>query len=95
MRQDGKSTLITDAACGTINTDRSRPPDWIKTAKQLSADSGGDWRAYLPSAADEHAPIKRFGAVEELADFVFLCSDRASSAVDATCFDDGGMLRTI
>jgi NAD(P)-dependent dehydrogenase (short-subunit alcohol dehydrogenase family) len=94
MRLDGKSALITDAACGTINTDRIRTPDWIKTAKQLSADSG-DWRAYLQSAADEHAPIKRSGAAEELADLVFLCSDRASYAVDATCFDDGGMLRTI
>ncbi len=39
---------------------------------------GGDWEGYLQSVADEHAPIKRFGTVEELADFmVFLCSDRA------------------
>ena len=39
------------------------------------ADSGGDWEGYLQSVADEHAPIKRFGTVEELADFlVFLCS---------------------
>ena len=51
-------------------------PDWVKTAKQLSADDwDGDWEAYLQSVADEHAPIKRFGTVEELADFmVFLCS---------------------
>jgi NAD(P)-dependent dehydrogenase (short-subunit alcohol dehydrogenase family) len=68
-------------------------PDWVKTAKQLS---GGDWESYLQSVADEHAPIKRFGTVEELADFfVFLCSPRASYAVGATFFVDGGMLRTI
>lgn len=46
--------------------------------------------------ADEHAPIKRFGTVEELANFfVFLRSDRASYAVGSTYFVDGGMLRTI
>ena len=80
----------------TINPGLILTPDWIKTAKQLSADSGGDWQGYLQSVADEHAPIKRFGTVEELADFfVFLCSDRASYAVGATYFVDGGMLRTI
>ena len=63
----------------TINPGLILTPDWIKTAKQLSADTGGDWEGYLQSVADEHAPIKRFGTVEELADFfVFLCSDRAS-----------------
>ena len=41
-------------------------------------------------------PIKRFGTVEELADFmVFLCSPRASYAVGGTYYVDGGMLRTI
>jgi NAD(P)-dependent dehydrogenase (short-subunit alcohol dehydrogenase family) len=80
----------------TINPGLILTPDWVKTAKQLSADSGGDWQGYLQSVADEHAPIKRFGTVEELADFfVFLCSDRASYAVGATYFVDGGMLRTI
>ena len=62
----------------TINPGLILTPDWIKTAKQLSAGTGGDWEGYLQSVADEHAPIKRFGTVEELADFfVFLCSDRA------------------
>jgi len=71
-------------------------PDWVKTAKQLSADRGGDWEGYLQSVADEHAPIKRFGTVEELADFmVFLCSPRASYATGSTHHVDGGMLRTI
>jgi NAD(P)-dependent dehydrogenase (short-subunit alcohol dehydrogenase family) len=80
----------------TINPGLILTPDWVKTAKQLSADSGGDWEGYLQSVADEHAPIRRFGTVEELADFfVFLCSPRASYAVGATYFVDGGMLRTI
>ncbi|PCJ82911.1 MAG: short-chain dehydrogenase [Hyphomicrobiales bacterium] len=79
-----------------INPGLILTPDWIKTAKQLSADSGGDWEGYLQSVADEHAPIKRFGTVEELADFfVFLCSERASYSVGTTYYVDGGMLRTI
>jgi NAD(P)-dependent dehydrogenase (short-subunit alcohol dehydrogenase family) len=76
-----------------INPGLILTPDWVKTAKQLS---GEDWERYLQSVADEHAPIKRFGTVEELADFfVFLCSPRASYAVGATYHVDGGMLRTI
>lgn len=79
-----------------INPGLIRTPDWVKTAKQLTAESGGDWEGYLQSVADEHAPIKRFGTVEELADFfVFLCSERASYSVGASYFVDGGMLRTI
>lgn len=69
-------------------------PDWVKTAKQLT--ENGDWEGYLQGVADEHAPIKRFGTVEELADFmVFLCSPRASYAVGGTYLYDGGMLRSI
>ena len=71
-------------------------PDWVKTARALSAPTGGDWEGYLQSVADEHAPIRRFGTVGELADFiVFLCSDRASYAVGSTYHVDGGMLRTV
>ncbi|MFO1210843.1 MAG: SDR family oxidoreductase [Amaricoccus sp.] len=80
----------------TINPGLILTPDWVKTAKQLTADKGGDYQAYLQSVADEHAAIKRFGTVEELADFfVFLCSDRASYSVGSTYYVDGGMLRTI
>lgn len=80
----------------TVNPGLILTPDWVKTAKELSADTGGDWEGYLQSVADEHAPIRRFGTVDELADFfVFLCSDRASYAVGATYFVDGGMLRTV
>jgi 3-oxoacyl-[acyl-carrier protein] reductase len=71
-------------------------PDWVKTAKQLTADSGGNWQGYLQSVADEHAPIKRFGTPEELASFfVFLASERASYSVGSTYFIDGGMLKTL
>ena len=70
-------------------------PDWIRTAKRLTADSGGDWEGYLRSVADEHAPIRRFATPAELADFfVFLCSDRAAYSVGSTYFVDGGMLKT-
>lgn len=80
----------------TVNPGLILTPDWVKTAKQLSADTGGDWQGYLDGVANEHAPIKRFGTVEELADFfVFLCSDRASYSVGSTYHVDGGMLRTI
>lgn len=71
-------------------------PDWVKTAKQLTAGSGGDWKAYLDGVATEHAPIKRFASPEELANFfVFLCSDKASYSIGSTYFVDGGMLKTV
>jgi NAD(P)-dependent dehydrogenase (short-subunit alcohol dehydrogenase family) len=71
-------------------------PDWIKTAKILTADSGGDWKSYIDKVAREHAPIDRFATPEEAADFlVFLSSDRASYSVGSTYFVDGGMLKTI
>ena len=71
-------------------------PDWIKTAKQLTAEKGGDWETYLDGVAREHAPIKRFASPAELANFfVFLCSDRASYSVGSTYFVDGGMLKTV
>lgn len=77
----------------TVNPGLILTPDWIKTAKQLAGDG---WEAYLQQVADEHAPIKRFGTVEELADFmVFLCSPRASYATGSTHHVDGGMLRSI
>jgi 3-oxoacyl-[acyl-carrier protein] reductase len=79
-----------------VNPGLIQTPDWVKTARQLTADSGGDWQGYLQGVADEHAPIRRFGTVEELADFlVFLCSERASYSVGSTYFVDGGMLRTV
>ncbi|MCB1495639.1 MAG: SDR family oxidoreductase [Bauldia sp.] len=77
--------------CGFVLT-----PDWISTAKQLTADSGGDWQGYIENLAKENAPIGRFASPEEAADFfVFLCSDRASYSVGSTYYVDGGMLKTI
>lgn len=71
-------------------------PDWIKTAKQLTADTGGDWKGYIDGLAKENAPIARFASPDEVADFfVFLCSARASYSVGSTYFVDGGMLKTI
>jgi NAD(P)-dependent dehydrogenase (short-subunit alcohol dehydrogenase family) len=71
-------------------------PDWIKTAKQLTADTGGDWQGYIDNLARENAPIARFASPDEVASyFVFLCSPRASYSVGSTYFVDGGMLKTV
>ena len=94
-------TLATEVIGDNIRVNCVNPgliltPDWIKTARQLTADKGGDWQGYLDGVAREHAPIKRFGSPEELASFfVFLCSDRASYSVGSTYFVDGGMLKTV
>lgn len=94
-------TLSTEVVGDNIRVNCINPglvltPDWIKTARQLTADSGGDWEGYLQGVADEHAPIKRFASPEELAHFfVFLCSDKATYSVGSTYFVDGGMLKTI
>ena len=77
----------------TVNPGLIRTPDWEKTAKELKGD---DWEAYLQEVADEHVDIKRFGTVDELADFcVFLCSPRASYSVGSAYHVDGGMLKTV
>lgn len=80
----------------TVNPGLVLTGDWIKTARQLTADSGGDWEGYLAGIAEENTPIKRFASVEELANFfVFLCSERASYSVGSTYCVDGGWLRTV
>jgi 3-oxoacyl-[acyl-carrier protein] reductase len=79
-----------------INPGLIQTPDWVKTAQQLTSQTGGDWQGYLQGVADEHAAIRRFGSPAELAHFfVFLCSDRASYSVGSTYFVDGGMLKTV
>ncbi len=94
-------TLATELVGDNIRVNCINPgliltPDWIKTAKQLTAADGGDWQAYLDGVAREHASIKRFATPEELANtFVFLCSERASYTVGSTYFVDGGMLKTL
>jgi len=94
-------TLATEVVGDGIRVNCINPgliltPDWVKTAKELTADSGRDWRAYLDGVAKDNATIGRFASPEELADFiVFLCSARASYSVGSTYFVDGGMLRTV
>ncbi|TLU74503.1 SDR family NAD(P)-dependent oxidoreductase [Lichenicoccus roseus] len=94
-------TLATEVIGDNIRVNCINPgliltPDWIKTAKQLTSESGGDWEGYLQGVADEHAPIKRFGTPQELANFfVFLCSDKATYSVGSAYFVDGGMLKTL
>lgn len=94
-------TLATEVVGDNIRVNCVNPgliltPDWIKTAKQLTADKGGDWQAYLDAVANEHAPIKRFASPQELANFfVFLCSDKATYSIGSTYFVDGGMLKTV
>ena len=64
-----------------INPGLIQTGDWVKTAKELTADSGGDWEGYLQWVADEHAAIRRFATPEELASFfVFLCSEKQATA---------------
>jgi 3-oxoacyl-[acyl-carrier protein] reductase len=80
----------------TINPGLILTPDWIKTAKQLTAGAGGDWQGYLDGVAHQLAPIDRFASPEELANFfVFLCSDRAAYCVGSSYYVDGGMLKTV
>ncbi len=94
-------TMATEFTKDNIRVNAVNPgfvltPDWIKTAKQLTADKGGDWQGYIDNLAKENAPIGRFSAPEEIADFfVYLCSARASYCVGSTYFIDGGMLKTI
>jgi 3-oxoacyl-[acyl-carrier protein] reductase len=94
-------TLSTEVVADNIRVNCVNPglvltPDWVKTAKQLTADTGGDWQGYLDGVARAHAAIDRFATPEELASFVvFLCSDRASYSVGSTYFVDGGMLKTV
>lgn len=94
-------TLSTEVIKDNIRVNCINPgliltPDWIKTAKELTKDTGGDWEGYLQSVADEHSTIKRFASPEELANFfVFLCSDKASYSVGSAYFVDGGMLKTL
>jgi NAD(P)-dependent dehydrogenase (short-subunit alcohol dehydrogenase family) len=71
-------------------------PDWVNTATRLTQGTGQGWQSYIDGIAEEHAPIKRFAAPEEVAAFfVFLCSDKASYSVGATYYVDGGMLKVV
>jgi 3-oxoacyl-[acyl-carrier protein] reductase len=68
-------------------------PDWQKTARELTANTGATWQSYLDDIAKKNAPIGRFASAEELAKFfVFLCSPCASYCVGSTFYVDGGWL---
>jgi 3-oxoacyl-[acyl-carrier protein] reductase len=68
-------------------------PDWQKTARELTVNTGKTWESYLDDIAKKNAPIGRFASAEELAQFfVFLCSPRASYCVGSTFYVDGGWL---
>jgi len=76
----------------TVNPGLIRTPDWENTARDLAGDK---WEGYLQEVADEHADIKRFGTVEERADFcVFVRSPRASYCAGSAYHVDCGMLKT-
>jgi NAD(P)-dependent dehydrogenase (short-subunit alcohol dehydrogenase family) len=77
-----------------INPGLVLTPDWIKTARQLTAGTQVTWEQYLDGIAKDNAPIGRFASPQELADFfVFLCSPRASYCVGSTYYVDGGWLK--
>jgi NAD(P)-dependent dehydrogenase (short-subunit alcohol dehydrogenase family) len=79
-----------------INPGLVLTPDWKKTAKQLTASTGGDWEGYLDNIAKKNAPIGRFASPEELAEFfVFMCSKNASYCVGGTYYVDGGWLNSL
>jgi len=79
-----------------INPGLVLTPDWQNTARKLTAQSGGDWQAYLDDIAKKNAPIGRFATPEELAKFfVFLSSPSASYCVGSTYYVDGGWLNGV
>jgi NAD(P)-dependent dehydrogenase (short-subunit alcohol dehydrogenase family) len=80
----------------TVNPGLVLTPDWVKTAKILTAGKDVTWEEYLERIAHDNAPIGRFATPEEIANlFVFLCSPKASYIVGSTFFIDGGWLRTV
>jgi len=79
-----------------INPGLILTPDWKKTAAELTAGTAQTPEQYLEKIAKDNAPIGRFAAPEELADFfVFLCSPRASYCAGSAYYVDGGWLKTI
>jgi len=80
----------------TVNPGLVLTPDWVKTAKLLTADQDTSWEAYLEKIAKDNTPIGRFASPEEIAaSFVFLCSNKASYSVGSTYYIDGGWLNVI
>jgi len=94
-------TLATEVVGDNIRVNCINPglvltPDWVKTAKQLTVETGGDWEGYLQGVANEAGGMKRFASPEEMANFfVFLCSDKATYSTGSAYFVDGGWLKTV
>ena len=79
-----------------INPGLVLTPDWISTAKKLTAGTENTWEMYLDQIAKDSAPIQRFATPEEIAEFyVFLCSPLSSYCVGSTYYVDGGWLNTL
>jgi len=79
-----------------INPGLILTPDWISTAKKLTAGTDSTWEAYLDKIAKDSTPIGRFATPQELAEFfVFLCSPRSSYCVGSTFYVDGGWLNSV
>ncbi len=80
----------------TVNPGLVLTPDWVKTAKILTADQDQTHEEYLDNIATENTPIGRFASPEEVAHFfVFLCSEKASYSVGSTYYVDGGWLNVV
>jgi NAD(P)-dependent dehydrogenase (short-subunit alcohol dehydrogenase family) len=80
----------------TVNPGLVLTPDWVKTAKLLTAEQDIGWEEYLDKIAKDNAPIGRFASPEEIAHFfVFLCSEVASYSVGSSYYVDGGWLNVI
>ncbi len=80
----------------TINPGLVLTPDWVETAKTLTAGTSTTWEEHLEAIARENAPIGRFATPEEIAPFfVFLASPLASYCVGSSYYVDGGWLRVV
>jgi NAD(P)-dependent dehydrogenase (short-subunit alcohol dehydrogenase family) len=79
-----------------INPGLILTPDWVKTAKQLTAGTDVTWQQHLDQIARQYTPIGRFATPDELAHFfVFMCSEKASYCVGSTYYVDGGWLEVV
>lgn len=80
----------------TVNLGLVLTPDWVKTAKALTAEGATSWEEHLDAIARDAAPIRRFASPEEVAHFfVFLASPLASYCVGSSYYVDGGWLRVV
>jgi NAD(P)-dependent dehydrogenase (short-subunit alcohol dehydrogenase family) len=80
----------------TVNLGLVLTPDWVKTAKALTAEGATSWEEHLEAIARDAAPIGRFASPEEVAHFfVFLASPLASYCVGSSYYVDGGWLRVV